>query len=473
MPPRPQFTYAQLCYRAIKDLGGKATLQEICGWISDNYEWYRYNESCGWPVSFFFLHNKFILTCLLSQSSVRHNLSSNRAFKKLERCAGERGKGFFWSNDPRFEHQFEDQEGRGSANATGGAKDPSKAKGKGSKVLEPPLKRSVKGDPKTPLPPPLTSIPLPAFSSSLSNQNPSTQRQATTVAQSHLSEAKPSSSVKEEPMTVLESSSAQMNMTSSPSRKHEDPNTASFQAATSAANAQMPTIPSDMNMRVPIVIGSTSPSSAPSDPLSGKASTFDLSSPPISLQRDTIILNPAIFSSLTPEQLKELESLGAKKAIEILQSYIVRFLKERIKTEGAKAKGKKKKDKKKKDSSNKEEGAGNADQPNSTVAQPGSASMKSKAKADASSTPFTTAPLPLRKSIQPKSGTGTANAIGVAHSSTSPGLSQAMNPLRISSPPMSSLNDSQNEEIDIMGDFDEPPAKKQRLDMVEVLGTAS
>lgn len=404
---------------------------------------------------------------------MRHNLSSNRAFKKLERCAGERGKGFFWSNDPRFEHQFEDQEGRGSANAASGAKDPSKAKVKGSKILEPPLKRSVKGDPKTPLPPPLTSTPLPAFSSSLSNQNPSTQRQATTITQSPVSEVKLSPSVKEEPMMVLESSPAQMNVASSPSRKHEDPNTASFQAATSAANAQMPTIPSDMDMRVPIIIGSTSPSSAPSDPLSGKASTFDLSSPPISLQRDTIILNPAIFSSLTPEQLKELESLGAKKAIEILQSYIVRFLKERIKTEGAKAKGKKKKDKKKKDTSTKEEGTGNADQTNSAVAQPGSISMKSKAKVDASSTPFTTAPLPLRKSIQPKTATGTANTIGVAHSSTSPGLSQAMNPLRISSPPMSSLNDSQNEEIDIMGDFDEPPAKKQRLDMVEVLGTAS
>ena len=51
MPERPQLTYAQLCYRAIKSMDGKATLQEICAWISDNYDWYRYNEGNTWEVS--------------------------------------------------------------------------------------------------------------------------------------------------------------------------------------------------------------------------------------------------------------------------------------------------------------------------------------------------------------------------------------------------------------------------------------
>lgn len=51
MPPRPQATYAQLCYRAINFLSGKATLQEICQWISDNHGWYRYNKATGWEVS--------------------------------------------------------------------------------------------------------------------------------------------------------------------------------------------------------------------------------------------------------------------------------------------------------------------------------------------------------------------------------------------------------------------------------------
>ena len=41
-----------------------------------------------------------------------------------------------------------------------------------------------------------------------------------------------------------------------------------------------------------------------------------------------------IFSHLTTEQLKELEGLGAQKALEILQGHIVRFLKEKMRSEG-------------------------------------------------------------------------------------------------------------------------------------------
>jgi forkhead box protein K len=50
MPPKPTFTYAQLCYRAIKSLDGKATLQDICGWMMETFDWYRYNEGSGWEV---------------------------------------------------------------------------------------------------------------------------------------------------------------------------------------------------------------------------------------------------------------------------------------------------------------------------------------------------------------------------------------------------------------------------------------
>ena len=50
MPPKPPFTYAQLIYRAIKDIGGKATLQEICNWITNKHEYYRYADA-AWMVS--------------------------------------------------------------------------------------------------------------------------------------------------------------------------------------------------------------------------------------------------------------------------------------------------------------------------------------------------------------------------------------------------------------------------------------
>ena len=31
-------------------MGGKATLQDICGWMMDSYDWYRYSEGAGWEV---------------------------------------------------------------------------------------------------------------------------------------------------------------------------------------------------------------------------------------------------------------------------------------------------------------------------------------------------------------------------------------------------------------------------------------
>ncbi|KAF9008767.1 hypothetical protein BDQ17DRAFT_1397936 [Cyathus striatus] len=152
IPPKPQATYAQLIYRAIKALGGKATLQEICTWISNTHPYYQYADS-AW------------------MSSVRHNLSSGRAFLKMERCGGDRGKGFFWSIDEKNAHALEEQESRSQQQAASGAQGSSGGKdgaGKGgsrkkdkASLLEPPLRRSVKDVKGAPLPPPLTSTPLP------------------------------------------------------------------------------------------------------------------------------------------------------------------------------------------------------------------------------------------------------------------------------------------------------------------------
>jgi forkhead box protein K len=55
MPPKPPFTYAQLIYRAIKDIGGKATLQEICNWITSKHEYYQHADA-AWMVSVISIH---------------------------------------------------------------------------------------------------------------------------------------------------------------------------------------------------------------------------------------------------------------------------------------------------------------------------------------------------------------------------------------------------------------------------------
>ncbi|KAH8999324.1 hypothetical protein EDB92DRAFT_1813098 [Lactarius akahatsu] len=310
MPPKPPFTYAQLCYRAIKSLGGKATLQDIISWMMENFDWYRFNVKTGW------------------EKSVRHNLSSNRAFRKIERSAGERGKGFYWAVEADCERMFEEQEARAATIAASGGKDSKTGgrKGKTTAVLEPPLKRSVRGEPKgAPLPPPLTSTPLvfkreaapqptqgPASGPSIKNETSSHQSLSNGVV--NLTSAQPTLT---SPQTVSATPSA------------EPPSSAT------TSGSPIPPIPASVIL--PIVIGpvpashSSATASAAQDT---NSATPHLSTPPIVLHENQLILNPTIFSHLTPEQLRELEALGAQKALEILQGHIVRFLKERIRTEG-------------------------------------------------------------------------------------------------------------------------------------------
>ncbi|KAG6378902.1 hypothetical protein JVT61DRAFT_13185 [Boletus reticuloceps] len=341
MPPKPSFTYAQLCYRAIKSMGGKATLQDICGWMIDNYDWYRYNEGAGW------------------ENSVRHNLSSGRAFKKMERSTGEHGKGFFWSIDPQYEHTFEEQEARAAAQAQSASSStfPVSGKDSGSKSarkkdkapLDPPLKRSVKSG-TGPLPPPLTSTPL-AFplksASGCRTQAPSPGRLFTTVPRT-VTTGNPgpvAQETKSEPadpprisstaavggsLTMLSSvASSAGTSTNTPTPgvvsassncgTSSSTDVSSVPSSTSVSSSPFAALPASVCL--PIVIGpvpSSNPSSGTPDP------------PPIMLHNNTLVLSPVIFSSLAPEQLKALEEMGAQKALEVLQGHIVRYLKERM-----------------------------------------------------------------------------------------------------------------------------------------------
>lgn len=52
-PQRPAITFATHCYHAIKALGGRATLAEICQWMRERYEWFTCPEglATNWEVS--------------------------------------------------------------------------------------------------------------------------------------------------------------------------------------------------------------------------------------------------------------------------------------------------------------------------------------------------------------------------------------------------------------------------------------
>ncbi|KAF3935343.1 hypothetical protein ABW19_dt0208679 [Dactylella cylindrospora] len=71
--------YAELIYEALKSAPGhQMHLQDIYNWFRANYAKFRNDTSKGW------------------MNSIRHNLSMNGAFIKVERPANEPGKGYMW-----------------------------------------------------------------------------------------------------------------------------------------------------------------------------------------------------------------------------------------------------------------------------------------------------------------------------------------------------------------------------------------
>ncbi|KAF8076099.1 fork head domain-containing protein [Lyophyllum atratum] len=369
MPPKPPFTYAQLIYKAIKAIGEKATLQEICSWIMNTQEYYRYTDA-SW------------------MSSVRHNLSSSRAFQKLERCGGDRGKGFFWKLDEKHSQTLEEQEAKSSQSAaTGGSQGAFEGNVRGRKkdkgvVLEPALKRSVKGDLKGALlPPPLTSTPLamktsppltataiptPSASTSTSptpskvtTTTPATtgvfaypthphNAHMTTIPQtsavtsgysaSPMSAPNPYAAWTMHPMSTVNGPTPLQPTTSgaSASPRTEPPPSSSASPAPPPrhqsplapplAQPTQPSAPSVPDVNLPIVLGPippTHPDYSPAHPHNSVKEGYMI------LHERTLILDPDVFGGLTKETLAGLEKMGTMSALQVLKDHMVKALKER------------------------------------------------------------------------------------------------------------------------------------------------
>lgn len=243
----------------------------------------------------------------------------------MERSQGERGKGYYWSIDENFEHIVLEQDAKLEQSLSAANREKAK-KNKG------------------PLPPPLTSQPL--ASKTVANPNGS-------LTSSFRALPATTAVVKVEHPNQPFINSTLRSMGSG---------VAYFPAPTNAFPAAHPQqtpqhsvpVPSGSTLpgtggktpgispivRIPIIVGPVPESYVPSLTSELSASTSPhLPTPPIALHENTLILNPTIFGHLTNEQLKGLETLGAQKALEILQGYIVRFLKERIRTESGKGRG--------------------------------------------------------------------------------------------------------------------------------------
>ncbi|KAJ1920052.1 hypothetical protein H4219_001581 [Mycoemilia scoparia] len=85
---KPSYSYASLIAQAITSTEAKKiTLNGIYQYIMDHYPYYK-NAQNGW------------------QNSIRHNLSLNKAFVKVQRATNEPGKGAYWTIDENHQDQF-------------------------------------------------------------------------------------------------------------------------------------------------------------------------------------------------------------------------------------------------------------------------------------------------------------------------------------------------------------------------------
>lgn len=284
---------------------------------------------------------------------MRHNLSSSRAFLKGDRCGGERGKGFFWSVDENFAQTLEEQELKAQQAAAAAAQGlnvetKSKKKDKGL-LLEPPLKRSIKGDTKgAPLPPPLTSSPLAfkAISTATTSKDGQSNRLPSTIPTTGVFPYPSNSSHSTTQQTGSQSAGYSELSINGPNpyasswASHAnvastvpisgssisipgETTVATHPPAATPVSANQPAVP---DVTIPIVIGPIPPTHP--DYVSGCPNNSAKEGYMV-LHERKLILDPSVFGELTKEMLDQLEKMGAPTALQILTMHMIRVLKER------------------------------------------------------------------------------------------------------------------------------------------------
>lgn len=225
----------------------------------------------------------------------------------MERCGGERGKGFFWSLDEDQPQALEELELK-STNVDASNSNPSKdgksrKKDKGAPLSEPPLKRSIKGDTKGPLPPPLTTAPLQPKNAPIGPLAPTSSFSVAPAAFTY--NAQPSAIP---PGSDMKASAPVANTAPVPLK----------------IEAPVPSIPAEIC--IPILRGPVPeghPQYTPGAPNNAPKDGY------IILYEKKLILDPIVFAEITDERMHEIEKMGAKVAIQALTTHLTKVMKER------------------------------------------------------------------------------------------------------------------------------------------------
>ena len=99
----------------------------------------------------------------------------------------------------------------------------------------------------------------------------------------------------------------------------------------------MPTSKHKSLPRIPLVVGfSPNDATTESKPKGNAPGSIEslLERPPIAHHQGKLYLSPTVFGNLSAQQLQQIEDLGAQKALQVLQTYLVNHLKERMKRGG-------------------------------------------------------------------------------------------------------------------------------------------
>ncbi|KAF7331861.1 hypothetical protein MKEN_00066200 [Mycena kentingensis (nom. inval.)] len=322
LPEKRPSPMLPLIIDSIRGVGGKGTLQELCSWIAERNP--QYNKA----------DDKWT-------SSIRYTLTSDKHFKKLDKCTDSRGKGYFWAlaDDDSVQPMVVERLPSVSTKSKGkgkGKAEPAEPPAEPPTIVEVVESASVTPPPSSPAPPESLEIhresPVPTMSAPsapiiVDPPPPPIPTATVTMSVARPSVAQPSLPSGVYTYSTLSTSAPPTQWIRNPVTQASPPPPKIIPTPPPPQPVAGPsTAPSQADASITIILGPippTHPDYSPSYPNNSAKKGY------VVLHDRTLILDPSVFSGLAADRLKEFENMGALKAVAELTTYMVRVRKER------------------------------------------------------------------------------------------------------------------------------------------------